>query len=82
MDFSFTEVVGYAASIAVLCSFLLKDVKRLRIVNTIGCSIFLFYGVLLNFSIPIIITNAAIIIINMFYLVKMQREFKQSDTSD
>ena len=68
--FSLTEVIGYIASLVVLLSFLMKDVKRLRMVNIVGCSFFIAYGVLLGFSIPIIVTNVAIVLINGFYLIK------------
>jgi uncharacterized protein with PQ loop repeat len=65
-----TEIVGYLASLLVLISFLMKEMKTLRIVNTIGCAFFVTYGFLLNVSVPIIITNAAIIGINIYYLRK------------
>ena len=68
-----TEIVGYIASLVVLISFLMKDIKLLRIVNTIGCSIFIIYGFLLNYSYPIIITNIAIVIINLVFLYKLIR---------
>jgi len=66
--FSSTEIIGYLASLAVLSSFLMKNIRTLRIVNTIACTIFIIYGVLLAYSIPIILTNAAIVIINLYYL--------------
>ena len=68
-----TEIVGYIGSLVVLISFLMKDIKLLRIVNTIGCSIFIIYGFLLNYSYPIIITNVAIVIINLVFLYKLLR---------
>tara|TARA_R110001592_G_scaffold126028_3_gene336549 strand:- start:1158 stop:1394 length:237 start_codon:yes stop_codon:yes gene_type:complete len=71
--FSTTEIVGYVASLVVLISFLMRNVKRLRIVNTTGCLVFIIYGILLGWSIPIIITNAAIVIINVYYLIKMEK---------
>jgi len=64
------EIIGYVASAIVLFSFLMRDIKKLRLVNIVGCSIFVVYGVYLNMSIPIIITNVAIILINVFYLAK------------
>ncbi len=78
--FSFTEIIGYLASLVVLLSFLMKDVTRLRMVNIVGCSLFTTYGVLLGFSIPIIVTNVAIIIINVVYLLKAKK-IKKFDTS-
>jgi hypothetical protein len=64
-----TEYIGYAASGLVLISFLMKDIRVLRIVNSVGCVLFIVYGLLL-FSVPVIVTNVAIVIINLFYLFR------------
>ncbi|PNQ73734.1 uroporphyrinogen decarboxylase [Hanstruepera neustonica] len=66
---SLTEWVGYAAMAALLISFMMKDVRMLRIVNSIGCILFVIYGFMLQTSWPIIISNAAIVFINLYYLV-------------
>lgn len=63
-----TEWVGYAAMLALLVSFTMKDVKKLRIINSIGCALFVVYGLMLSTSWPIVITNTAIICINFYYL--------------
>lgn len=73
MKFSPTEIVGYLASLIVLISFLMKNMKTLRIINTIGCVLFVAYGILLNFSIPIVLTNVAIVGINIYYLIKANK---------
>jgi len=65
----YTKYIGNAASLAVLISFLMKKMRPLRIVNIIGCTLFVTYGVLLG-SIPIIITNAAICCVHVYYLSK------------
>ena len=71
LGISFTEWVGYLAMATVLISFLMKSVKKLRIVNSFGCLLFVFYGILLDpISNPIIVTNSAIFLINVFYLIK------------
>ncbi len=62
------ELVGYFASFMVLVSFLMRNIKKLRLINTVGCVAFVIYGVLLNCSLPIIITNTAIAGINFYYL--------------
>mgnify|MGYP000887613429 FL=1 len=63
--------VGYAAMATVLVSFLMKSVKKLRLINSLGCLFFVIYGFLLEpLSMPIIITNTAILIINLYYLIK------------
>lgn len=64
---SYVEWFGYLASLFVLMSFLMRNITALRYVNTLGCMFFVIYGVLLN-SWPIIITNAAIILVNLYYL--------------
>ena len=68
--FSTTEIIGYLASLAVLTSFLLKDITKLRLVNIVGCFLFIVYGFMLSISWPIIITNSAIIIVNTYHLLK------------
>lgn len=68
---SYIEWIGYAAMATVLISFLMKSVNKLRIVNSLGCLLFVFYGVMLEpLSKPIIITNTAIFCINIYYLLK------------
>ncbi len=64
------DIIGYIGSAVVLLSFLMKDIVKLRVLNTIGCLIFVVYGVLLNFSVPIILTNSVIVLINVFFLMK------------
>jgi hypothetical protein len=73
MEFTVTEIVGYIGSLGILLSFLMKDMNRLRIVNTIGCAFFVFYGVLLS-SVPVIATNGIIILINVYYLLRSTRD--------
>ncbi len=70
---NYTEYIGYLASLLVLVSFLMKNMTYLRLVNTLGCLVFIAYGALLP-SIPIIITNAAIVIINSYYLLKGRKK--------
>ncbi|WP_191859316.1 uroporphyrinogen decarboxylase [Hanstruepera ponticola] len=69
-----TDWVGYAAMATVLISFLMKKVNNLRMVNSVGCLLFVIYGFMLNpLSYPIIITNTAIFLINIYYLVLKKR---------
>jgi hypothetical protein len=74
--FSFTEIIGYIASFTLLVSFVMKDITKLRVINTIGCALFVWYGAMLNFSIPIILTNSAIIFINIYYLNRSRAKAK------
>lgn len=69
LGLSVVELVGYMAMALLLVSFMMKDVTKLRIINSVGCAFFVAYGVLLVTSWPIIITNSAIISINLYYLL-------------
>ena len=62
-----TEWVGYLAMTVLLVSFMMKNVIKLRIINSVGCLFFVIYGLLIS-QYPIVITNAAIILINFYYL--------------
>jgi hypothetical protein len=62
------EYVGYAASFFVVLSFVLKDIKKIRIVNLIGCVCFVVYGVFNNMMMPIIIPNVVICFVQVYYL--------------
>ena len=72
----YIEWIGYMASFFVLTSFLMKNIKTLRYVNTIGCLFFVGYGFLLD-SWPIIITNLAITLVNFYYLIVVPRKVLQ-----
>lgn len=70
MELNPTEAIGYFATVVVLIGFLMKNLKALRLVNTIGCSLFVIYGMMLHYNFPMIITNGAIICINLYFIIK------------
>ncbi len=67
IDLDMIEWVGYAASLIILVSLLMRSLKRLRIVNTCGALIFAVYGLLIG-SFPVFLMNAGIALINLYYL--------------
>ncbi|MEG9328059.1 inner membrane protein [Salinimicrobium catena] len=67
LGISYIEWIGYLASLVLLLSFLMRNITTLRYINSMGCFLFVIYGVLLG-SWPIAITNGAIILINIYYL--------------
>jgi len=70
MNFNNVELVGYLASILLMISFSLKDVTKLRMINSVGCAAFVVYGFLLSTSWPIIITNSFILLMNIWHLTR------------
>ncbi|MBL4746931.1 MAG: uroporphyrinogen decarboxylase [Flavobacteriaceae bacterium] len=67
---SYTEWVGYLASLILILSFTRKNVNHLRIINSLGAILFVAYGFMLATSWPIIITNVFILLLNIYYLTK------------
>ena len=65
-----TDLIGYAASAVLMVSFLMKNINTLRLINSIGAILFIIYGFMLSTSWPVIITNAFILSVNIFYLTK------------
>lgn len=57
------EIIGYAATIFILTSLALSDLKVLRVVNSIGGALWILYGAYSG-SPSIMIGNAIMIVIN------------------
>lgn len=66
--------IGYLASAFVAFGFVLKDVKKIRIVNMIGCICFVVYGFLNETTLwPVVITNMIIILIQIYHLINHKK---------
>lgn len=63
------EIAAYIGSAFILISFLLKDQIKLRILNTIGAFIFVFYSFYKK-DYPVIFINSSIVIINVVYIIR------------
>jgi len=64
------EWIGYIASAIVLISLLMSSIKKLRWINLIGAAMFGTYGFLIG-SLPTGFMNLGIVIIDVFYLIRM-----------
>jgi len=67
------ETIGYAASIFVILSLMMTKIVRLRLVNLLGALCFVLYGLFLP-ALPIVLTNAAIIVVNVVQLIKLRKK--------
>ena len=65
-----TEIIGYLASAVIVTSLTMTSVLKLRIIGLIGAFSFGLYGVLIG-AVPVIITNAVIMVVHAFYLREM-----------
>ncbi len=64
------DYLGYLASAIILVSLLMTSARKLRWINLIGAVTFAVYGFLTKVY-PVFLMNAAISIINIYYLYKM-----------
>ena len=69
---SWVEYLGYAASILVGVSMLMKDMMKLRFVNTIGSLLFVIYSFFIK-AYPVAAVNSVIILVNLYYLYTMMK---------
>lgn len=66
------EFVGYAASILVAISLMMRSIWRLRAFSLLGAISFTVYGALIH-AYPIAVLNALIVLINLYYLWQMRQ---------
>ncbi|MDQ1856772.1 fucose permease [Chryseobacterium bernardetii] len=69
MNTEITNYIGYSASLFIVLSFILKDVRKIRVVNMIGCFCFVIYGIFNGMLWPVIIPNGLICFIQIYYLI-------------
>ena len=69
------DIVGYVGTAVVLGSFLINDIIRLRLVNTLGSLIWLIYGIGLSMM-PQIVVNSSIILIHLYWFYKNKKLWK------
>lgn len=67
------ELLGYLASALIVVSLMMSSVLRLRVVNLVGAVTFATYGAMIA-SLPVLLTNGAITLINIHHLARLWRE--------
>jgi GNAT superfamily N-acetyltransferase len=70
--FSGLQLLGYAASILIATSLLMRSIVRLRLINMAGAATFSVYGFLIG-AYPVAILNLMTTAINIVQLVRLQR---------
>lgn len=66
---NYISMIGYTAAAFVVLSFLVSSkVKVIRTINLMGSATFVVYGVLLSYTLPIIVPNLFIAVIQLYYL--------------
>jgi hypothetical protein len=67
------EMVGYAGSVLVAISLMMKSLLKLRIINLVGALFFMAYGFLIGAE-PVAALNGLIVGIDVYYLLQMWRQ--------
>ena len=75
------EIFGYIGSALVVVSLLMASVVKLRIINTIGSVISGTYALIIG-SFPLALMNISLIIINVYYLIKLLKNKDKHNKSD
>jgi hypothetical protein len=65
------EGLGYVATIVTLISMMVKDMVYLRVINSVGCLLWVGYG-MMSESIPVLIVNTVILGIHIFKLIELK----------
>jgi len=63
------DLIGYLAATIVLIYIAVKDIIKLRIINSIGSIVWIVYGTLIN-NPPTIFVNVAVLIIHTWWLIR------------
>ncbi len=87
MNETIALIVGYLASVSLGFSLLVNNDLKFRWLSAIGCIAFIVYGILIS-AFPVILTNAILLLINVFQLIKIYKrneifdllEFNKDDT--
>ncbi|MEO6683612.1 MAG: hypothetical protein ABIN48_12390 [Ginsengibacter sp.] len=67
-----SQSIGYLATLFLGISLMTKNSLRFRWINASGCLSFVVYGIMIG-EIPIIISNFLLLVINIYFLIKLYR---------
>ncbi len=73
-----TQVLGYLAFLFLAISLLVNNDIKFRWVNSLGSLSFVLYGISIH-AFPIVLTNAVLLIINIYFLFKIYRRQEKFD---
>jgi hypothetical protein len=72
------QLPGYLAFIFLAISLLVNNDIKFRWINSLGSLSFIFYGIFIN-AFPIVLTNAVLLAINIYFLFKIYRRQEKFD---
>ena len=78
---SWMEIIGICATVFVLISFLMRDIKWVRIINIVGAILFVVYGALIG-ALSTWLLNALLVVIHIAYLVRDEIKKKRGEKDE
>ncbi len=78
MTFETLDIVGWIATVIIICSFLINNMLWLGIVNLVGAILWLTYGIL-DLSSSIIFLNVVIVSIQLFKITSILKKRKTQE---
>lgn len=66
------QILGYAASLIVFISLMMKSLAKLRVLNAVGSLLFVVFALATD-SLPTAFLNMGIVVIDVFYFIRMTR---------
>lgn len=66
------EILGIVASLFIILAFLFKDIRIIRILDTVGALLYVIYGILIQSSANIFL-NTVLILIQIYRLIELKR---------
>jgi hypothetical protein len=69
------EILGWIATAGTLLSFAVKDMWKLRLINGSASIVWVVYGIL-KMDNPIIVINASVILMHLYWFYKNRKQLK------
>lgn len=63
------DIIGYIGTALILLSFTVEDMRKLRIVNSIGSIVWICYGIGIGAN-PTILVNVCVLVIHSWWFIK------------
>jgi hypothetical protein len=70
------EIFGWIATAGTLLSFAVKDMWKLRLINGSASIVWVVYGIL-KMDNPIIVINASVILMHLYWFYKNRKQLKK-----
>lgn len=69
----YVKIIGFIATFITVVSFTFKDILIIRMVNVLGCAVWLVYGFYTKDH-PVILVNLSIVIIQIWGIFNLLKE--------